>query len=149
MRNSSKYPEETMAGLFDRNVTLLERSLDFRAKRNGLLAANVANVETPGYKAKDLVFEQALAEALHAVRPGPLATDNPRHIQPTNPPPLERVKGSVIDSANPIGSLDGNSVDLEKEMAKLAENQVAYQALVQMISHKFSQLRTAIREGEV
>ncbi|HUJ75617.1 MAG TPA: flagellar basal body rod protein FlgB [bacterium] len=138
-----------MAGIFDRDITLLARSLDLRAQRNTLLASNVANIETPGFKAQDLVFEDALDEALHANRPGPLATDNPRHIQPVMPPPLQQVRGQVILSANPVGSRDGNSVDLEKEMAKLAENQVAYQALVQMISSKFQQLRTAIREGEV
>ena len=42
-----------MPGIFDRDITLLERSLDFRSKRNNLLAGNVANIETPGYKAKD------------------------------------------------------------------------------------------------
>jgi flagellar basal-body rod protein FlgB len=137
-----------MAGLFDRDITLLELSLDFRAHRNNLLAGNIANIETPGYKAKDLVFEKALGNALKAQEPGPMVTTHPRHMDGRNATPLERVQPQAILSANPVGSVDGNSVDLEREMAKLAENQINYQALAQMISHKFLQLRTVIREGE-
>jgi len=137
-----------MAGLFDRDITLLERSLEFRSRRNALLAGNVANIETPGYKAKDLVFEQALGDALKAQEPSPLVTTNPRHMDGRDHTPLELVQPRTILSANPVGSVDGNSVQLEHEMAKLAENQIAYQALAQMITHKFLQLRTVIREGE-
>lgn len=137
-----------MAGIFDRDISLLERSLEFRSKRNNLLAGNIANIETPGYKAKDLVFEQALGKALKSQEPGPLNTTNPRHLDGRNATPLSLVQARTIQSANAVGSVDGNSVDLEREMAKLAENQINYQALAQMISHKFLQLRTAIREGE-
>jgi flagellar basal-body rod protein FlgB len=137
-----------MAGIFDRDITLLERSLDFRSRRNNLLAGNIANIETPGYKAKDLVFEQALGAALKSQEPGPMVTTNRRHMSGNNPTPLEMVQPRTIQSANSVGSVDGNSVDLEREMAKLAENQIDYQALAQMISHKLLQLRTVIREGE-
>jgi flagellar basal-body rod protein FlgB len=137
-----------MPGIFDRDITLLERSLDFRAKRNNLLAGNIANIETPGYKAKDLVFEQALGTALKSQEPGPMQTTNARHLDGRVSTPLQMVQPRVIQSANPVGSVDGNSVDLEREMAKLAENQINYQALTSMISHKFMQLRSAIREGE-
>ena len=137
-----------MAGIFDRDITLLARSLDLRAQRNNLLAGNIANIETPGYKAKDLVFEQALGDALRSKDPSPMVTTNPRHMDGRNPTPLELVQGRMIQSANAVGSADGNSVDLDREMAKLAENQVDYQALTSMISHKFLQLRAVIREGE-
>lgn len=137
-----------MAGIFDRDITLLERSLDFRARRNAALAGNIANIETPGYKAKDLVFEKALGEALKDQAPSPLTMTNPRHLDGRTATPLSQVQPRLIQSANAVGSVDGNSVDLEREMAKLAENQIAYQSLAQMISHKFLQLRTVIREGE-
>jgi flagellar basal-body rod protein FlgB len=137
-----------MAGIFDRDISLLERSLDFRAKRNNLLSGNIANIETPGYKAKDLVFEQALGQALRSQEPGPMNTTHPRHLDGRMATPLSQVQPRTIQSANPVGSVDGNSVDLEREMAKLAENQIAYQSLAQMISLKFLQLRTVIREGD-
>lgn len=137
-----------MPGIFDRDITLLERSLDFRTKRNNLLSGNIANIETPGYKAKDLVFEQALGAALKSQEPGPMRTTNTRHLDGRDSTPLGLVQPKVIQSANSVGSVDGNSVDLEREMAKLAENQINYQALTSMISHKFMQLRSVIREGE-
>jgi len=135
-----------MDALFDKHITLLHKSLDFRTQRNNLLAANVANVETPGYKAKDLVFEKALGEAMHQNEPGPLNVTNPRHLNGRTPTPLEAVKAQSIETGNPVGSADGNTVDLEREMAKLAENQVAYAAMTRMISHKFHLLKTAMQQ---
>lgn len=135
-------------GLFDRHIQLISKSLDFRAERNQLLAGNIANIETPGYKAKDIVFEQALGKAMRSHQPGPLEVTNARHLDGRTATPLTLVKPEVINAANPSGSLDGNSVELEKEMAKLAENQVGFQALTQMMTFKFNQLRNAMREGE-
>lgn len=137
-----------MQGIFDRHIQLIAKSLDFRAKRNSILASNVANVETPGFKAKDLVFERSLGKAMKASIPGPLNVTNARHMDGRNILPLHMVKPQMIRTSNPVGNIDGNSVDLEREMVKLGENQVMYQALAQMISSKFTLLRTAIREGE-
>ena len=134
-------------GLFDNHMQLLHKSLDLRTRRNALLSGNIANVETPGYQAKDIVFEKELGQAMKAHVPGPLNVTNTRHLDGRNVIPLWQVKPGLIRSANPIGNIDGNTVDLEKEMAKLAENQVLYQGLTQMISHKFTQLKTTIREG--
>ena len=137
-----------MAKLFDTQFTLLQKSLDFRTKRNGLLSSNIANLETPGYKSKDIVFEKALGEAMKARQPGPLTVTDRRHMDGNNAPPLELVRPELIQTSTPDASLDGNTVNLETEMAKLAENQVAYQAYTQMISSKFQALKTVIREGD-
>ncbi|MBI3991921.1 MAG: flagellar basal body rod protein FlgB [Candidatus Lambdaproteobacteria bacterium] len=138
-----------MAGLFDTNITLLQKAMDFRAQRNVVLASNVANIETPGFQAKDLVFENALSDALRAREPGPLRVTNARHLDGRSATPLELVQPQFIHSGNPVATKDGNSVDLEREMAKLGENQIGFQALTQMISHKFMLLKTVIREGEM
>jgi flagellar basal-body rod protein FlgB len=137
-----------MRGIFDQHLALLSRSLDFRSRRNNVLASNIANLETPGFKAKDLVFENALGDAMKANLPGPLEVTDPRHFDGRNILPLSEVKPAVILTSNPVGNLDENSVDLEREMVKLGENQVVYQSLVQMVAHKFSQLRMSIREGD-
>ena len=139
---------DVIRGIFDSHTALLQKSLDFRSRRNNLLSGNVANVETPGYKAKDLVFEHALGQAMHERTPGPLQVTNTRHLDGRVRIPLELVQPQEIRTSNPVGNMDDNSVDLEREMAKLAENQVLYQGLTQMISHKFSTLRSSIREGE-
>ena len=136
-----------MAKLFDVHFSLLQKSMDFRTKRNTLLASNVANLETPGYKSRDLVFEDALGKAMRAQLPGPLTVTNAKHMDGSRALPLELVRPELILSATPDAALDGNTVNLETEMAKLAENQVAYQAYTQMISHKFQALKAAIREG--
>jgi flagellar basal-body rod protein FlgB len=148
-RRATKHPRGLgMDRIFDKQITLLRKALDFRFLRQNMLAANVANVETPGYKAKDLIFEKALGEAMRAEEPGPLRVTNPRHFDGRKLTPLELVKPEVIRSANAVGSLDGNSVDLEREMAKVAENQMAYEVLTQILTSKFRGLRIAIREGE-
>ena len=56
-----------MAGMFDNNIfTLVQKTLDFRTQRQDLLASNIANKDTPGYKAEDMVFQKSLEKALHA-----------------------------------------------------------------------------------
>ncbi len=137
-----------MKGIFGTHLGLLQKSLDFRVRRNVLLASNVANVETPGYKARDLVFEKALGAAMKAREPGPLRVTHPLHFDGRTRTPLQLVEPAVIRTANPVGSLDGNTVDLEREMAKLGENQLVYHALTRMTSFKFQELKAVIREGE-
>ena len=62
-----------MSGLFGNNIfTIAQKSLDFRTSRHDLLASNVANKDTPGYQAEDLVFRASLEKALQAEQPGPL-----------------------------------------------------------------------------
>ncbi len=137
-----------MEGLYDTQVTLLQRALDFRTDRHNVLASNIANVETPGFKAKDLVFERALGAALKAQEPGPLTVTHPKHMDGRDITALEMVVPKQIRATSPVGSVDGNTVDLEREMAKLAENQIVYQFMTRMISSKFQTLRDVIREGE-
>ncbi len=128
-------------------MTLTEKSLDFRTKRQELLSSNVANKDTPGYQAEDLVFEKRLKHALDADSPGPLRTTHSLHMDGNNTPPLELVEGERIRSAAPFVDFNGNTVDLDKEMAKIAENQLMYNASVRMMSHQFKMLKAAIAEG--
>ena len=133
--------------VFDSNLTLLEKSLSLRTQRNAMIASNIANRETPRYRAQDLVFEKDLMRALHTDRPGPLKVSNPRHFDGIDREPIELVKGRQINSFNPDPRMDGNTVDLDKEMSKLAENQLMFQAAARAISWKFRLLKTAITEG--
>ncbi len=133
--------------LFDKHLTLLERSIDLRVKRNDLLASNVANQETPGYRAQDLVFEKQLDKALYSDEPGPLKTTDPRHFDGMQREPLETVEGDRINSFNPDPRMDGNTVNLDNEMAKLAENQLMFQAMTKAINWKFRMLKSAITDG--
>ena len=137
-----------MSGLFSNNIFILaHKSLDFRIKRHDLLASNVANKDTSGYQAEDMVFETQLEKALHADEPGPLRRTDLRHFDGNQTSPIQKVEPQRILSASPFPDFDGNTVDLEREMAKIAENQLMYNATMRMLSHKFRGLKTAISEG--
>lgn len=137
-----------MSGMFNTKiVTLLHKNLDFRSQRAEILSSNIANMSTPGYVAEDLVFEGALKSALHADQPGPLMTTNARHMDGNEAPALERVSAERIQSASPTVDFNGNSVDLDKEMAKMAENQLMFNAATRLMSHQFKLLKVAVTEG--
>jgi len=133
-------------GIFNTTIRLLEKNLDLRAMNQNLISANLANAETPGYIPKRLSFEGELKDALKN-RGGdtPPLTD-PRHI-PLNgrSAGLDRVQGTIIEA--PDGSVgdDGNGVELENEMGRLAENQILYNATIQLAIKKFEGLKTAIK----
>ena len=93
--------------------------------------------------------KRALGEAMQANEPGPLEVTHARHLDGRQAVPLSTVQPRLIRTSNPVGNADRNSVDLEREMVKLGENQVVYQALAQLVAHKFAQLRLSIREGDV
>ena len=137
-----------MSGLYRSNLfTLAHKSLDFRIKRHDLLASNIANKDTSGYQAEDLVFEAQLKKALYADEPGPLRRTDLRHFDGNQTSPLYEVEAQRILSSSPFPDFDGNTVDLDREMAKIAENQLMYNATMRMLSHKFRGLKTAISEG--
>ncbi len=133
--------------LFGKNIALLEKSMELRGRKNSLIAGNIANRETPGYRAQDLVFENELTRALHSDRPGPLRTTDPRHFDGVKREPIGQVTGHQINSYNPDPRMDGNTVNLDREMAKLAENQLMFQAAARAINGKFRSLKAAISEG--
>ena len=70
-----------MSGIFDNKVfTLVRKTLDFITQRQDLLASNIANKDTPGFKAEDMVFEKSLEKAFHSEEPGPLKKTNAKHV---------------------------------------------------------------------
>src|SRR5579862_4427429 len=116
-------------------------ALKVQGKRMEVLANNLANVDTPGYKARDIDFRAALAHAGGADAPVPLATTDARHLgsDPTS------ADGSNLKYRVPLApSLDGNTVDAQQEQAAFADNTVRYQATLTFLSARFRSLMTAI-----
>ena len=130
--------------LFGSVIPLVGKALDIRSARHELLAANIANADTPGYKAVDLVFEDELRRALISGGATRLSRTDPRHL--SNASPLGLDTGEIELEGTP-SRLDRNSVHLEQEMVKLAENSFMYEANLQMLSGKFKGLKEAISEG--
>jgi flagellar basal-body rod protein FlgB len=75
-----------------------------------------------------------------------LKVTDERHLDGNDAPLLDTIGGQRIHSATPLADFDGNTVDLDKEMAKMAENQLMYNASIRMLSHQFRMLKTAISE---
>jgi flagellar basal-body rod protein FlgB len=122
--------------------------------RQQAIANNIANVDTPEYKAQAVSFEEALqSELTGSAKQRPqmltlgLNTTDARHI-PLKPT-VRNFEAKPVTSLSTNGSLrqDGNNVDVEREMTKLAETQVTYNAMGQTASAKLNLLRTAINEG--
>lgn len=123
--------------LFGRSFDLIGTVLDRRARRHGLISANVANLETPGYRGTDLAFEERLRNYLASgMEPVTITRTHARHF------PTE-----TIAWGPPSRTLDTGPVHLDIEMAKLAENNLLYNALVQVMTKKFAAIKMAITEG--
>ncbi len=135
-------------GLFDTSINLLGKSLDLRAQNHNRLSANIANAETPGYKPTALSFENELKGALNDKNGATPSVTNHRHIALRNDAAsLEMVQGSVVDTSSNTAGLDGNGVELESEMGRMVENQIMYNANIQMLTKKFTSLTLAIKGG--
>jgi flagellar basal-body rod protein FlgB len=139
-------------GIFSNTIELLGKSVDLRAKNQNLIASNVANAETPNYVPKALDFEQELQGVLKSRSSAQrsISVPNSRHIPIRGGAggPIRSVTGTVIEAPAKTPGKDGNAVELENEMSRMAENQVMFNASVQMLTKKFEGLRSAIREGK-
>ena len=132
-------------------MKMLERSLDLVAQRHQVLLANIANEETPRFKAKDLEFQSVLDSI---VRPGsngvPMAKSdaapNPRHLPLPGQP--DGINAPVMkDAPTKSPGLDGNTVSMEKTMAALHDNSTLYSAASQILARKYQGLLGAIRDS--
>jgi flagellar basal-body rod protein FlgB len=114
-----------------------EAALTFRAQRMEVIAANLANADTPHYQARDMDFSSALDGAANAVK---MRTTDARHLS-TEP----RVAPAELKYRMPHQpSLDGNTVETDLELARYAENGVSYQASLMFASNRISTLRMAL-----
>ena len=135
-----------MADLFDKTTQALGASLNYRLLRHNTTSANIANAETPGYKAKVVEFEEALARAVDLDGLNTLSTADGEHIAiGTGSIGKERVE--VEDNPEADVNNDKNTVDLDKEMSTLAENSILYKAALTLINKKMAMLKYGITEG--
>ena len=122
-------------------VNILDKAADAANLRNELLTNNIANVSTPNYKRKDLDFESVLQ--------GELAGEKnlSKAVKKANQN-LETLDAQVYtDNASLSYRLDGNNVDINTEEARLAENEIKYQALVDLMNQEFARYNTVLSSG--
>lgn len=119
--------------MIDDRMQNLAKLLDVAAQRHQVHASNVANLNTPGYKAQEVQFEDAFAKALTNSRDG---GQQARKLQAQ----------VVAAHATPVGN-DGNDVDLDREVALMSENSLNQRTYLQLLRGKLSLLNTAIGRG--
>ncbi len=117
-----------------------EQALKLRARRAEVLAGNIANVDTPGYKARDFDFHSMLQQEVGSAQR--LVTTNSRHIQTDTGIVPSSQMGYRVPSQP---SLDGNTVDSQLEHAAFASNAMEYQASLRFVSGQIKTLMTAIK----
>ena len=130
-----------MAGLAD-NLTVLSKAMDLRTQRHQVLASNVANADTPGYKARDFDFRAAMQDALAAADGSgvALARTSERHLQGAG-----GSGGQLLQYRSETQSaVDGNTVDMDVERAQIAENAMQYEVLTRLVSDRLQGMRTAL-----
>jgi flagellar basal-body rod protein FlgB len=133
--------------IFDQTIQLLERTLDLRSARQRVIASNLANEETPGYRASELNFMDQLRSAHQGRLPVVLAATQPRHFGLHEPQGVQAIAGKLNEVPAGDLPLDANSVNLELEMAKLSDNAMQYNTAATILAKKFHGLLNVIREG--
>ncbi|MCL2523685.1 MAG: flagellar basal body rod protein FlgB [Betaproteobacteria bacterium] len=126
-----------------KNVEVYSQALNLRTQRHQVLASNIANADTPHYKARDFDFATAMKNALGGRLDAggiEMARTAPAHLAGNgNGGPAQLLFRQDVQSA-----VDGNTVDMDVERAQIAENAMQYQILTQLIGDKFKGLRNAI-----
>jgi flagellar basal-body rod protein FlgB len=109
----------------DNSIKILQKIMDLCTYRQKILSSNIANVDTPNYKAKDVDFQEELKKASE----------------------IENNSYRVIEAPTTMPNRDGNTVNIEVEMAKLTETLLMYNSATQLLSTRLRMLKDAIKGG--
>jgi flagellar basal-body rod protein FlgB len=132
-----------MAISFDSALGIHADALTLRARRAEVIANNIANADTPNFKARDIDFRAVLSGAMDGQQsPLKMSTTQAGHKQQMADPDF----AADLMFRNPLQpAVDGNTVEVQEEMARYTDNALRYQASFEFLNSKFSGLRTAIK----
>ena len=126
---------------FSKIFNNLEKAISVTQNRNNIISSNISNIDTPGYKSKDINFKAALTQALETGHEPNLNRTHPRHINLTMGP-------HGVEPFEEKGVWNGyNWVNIDKEMTKLTENNLMYRATVETLLRKIAIIKEVIKEG--
>ncbi|MFC1823546.1 flagellar basal body rod protein FlgB [Thermodesulfobacteriota bacterium] len=131
--------------LIGRTITILSKALDFRAARHNVIAGNLANMDTPGYTPKEATFDSELRRAVGSEQLR-LKTTNRKHFPPSMSDPVAGKKPFTIQPLEG-DKMGNNKLNLDMEMAKMAQNNLLYEATSRLLAKKFEALKTVIDAG--
>ncbi|MCD6197228.1 MAG: flagellar basal body rod protein FlgB [Deltaproteobacteria bacterium] len=121
--------------LFNKTIEMLSVILDFRSERNKVIASNIANIDTPGYKPKELVFKKQLENFIDNGTEVTMTKTDKRHLSEQSSHTFEVIKSE-------------EAVKIDNEMEKLAENNLMYNLTVELMARKFKGLDSVLREAK-
>ena len=128
----------------DRAPKVAKKSLDFQVQRAAMTSANIANAETPNYKTKDVHFENILQSVSSSNNFLQVKSTHSRHITPSLPD-FNSLNPEVVTDFSQ-GRIDGNNVDLDKEVTTLSETKLAYDAAITAMNKRGGIIRAAVTE---
>ncbi|MFC0271288.1 flagellar basal body rod protein FlgB [Metabacillus herbersteinensis] len=126
--------------IFSNTLNSLENAINYSSMKQKTIANNIANVDTPNYKAKDVKFSQSLTNEMQKL--DAYKSDH-RHVDFSS----TKSQFNVYTKTNSTYQQNGNNVDIDQEMANMAKNQIHFNALVDRISGKYTSLKTVIQGG--
>jgi len=136
-----------VGGIFNFADRLQMATLDQRLKRSQVISANIANSETPGYRALGYDFEQQLASLANLDQQVPMKVTNPEHFRNSFTTKDGTIEPDVYVRPTESVGQDGNTVDVDEEMEKMAQNQILYRSSVELLNRKIGILKYAINGG--
>ena len=133
-------------GLFNGSFDIIEKAMDLRSIKHNIIVSNISNADTPNYKAFDMIVEEELAKKTNTKSEVKLSISDPKHINGTGEPYVTSLS-SVYENKYETIKGDRNTVELDKEMGKLMENNLLYNSLANVISKKFNGLKSVIQSS--
>jgi flagellar basal-body rod protein FlgB len=133
------------AFLFDRLHSGLGQVLDLRQTQHALTASNLANADTPGFRAKFVPFDQVLGSAVDRSSALDMRQTRGRHV---SAPGMDATHPDVEEVEPPPWAIDGNSVNPEREAVRITENAMMYDAVARGLSRRMALLRYAVSDGK-
>ena len=127
-------------------VGLMSQGLDTAWLRHEVSSNNISNIDTPGYKARHVLFETEMRNALSGKGSMEGVTTHRNHFKIGGVPNPANVRPVTITANHHTARMDGNNVNIDSEMANLAENYIRYSALTSQVNSEFIKLRMVIRE---
>ena len=113
-------------------IRILEKALDVRMANNRVIASNLANVDTPGFQANRMDFEETMRQVTLAIEAG------------ESDPQVEAI---ILPTSDPAVGLDGNNVNMEKELGALTANGTQYQLTARLLAAKLREIQTILDSG--
>ena len=134
-----------MREIFERHIQLTGKVMDLRLQRQNIVSGNIANVNTPGYKARHLEFEEKLQSAMNQNELGKMTRTVDSHMPAKFSP--DGFQGDGITDFKAREVIGKDSVDLDKEMTQNAKNTMMYNALAMVIKKNFQGMQKVVQEG--